>query len=67
MKLSNLILSTGVDDKIQFDISVMLVASNEEKHLASGKWWEPQIKQWADADLLYVEMDLVNNQVSVVI
>lgn len=67
MKLSNLIMSSGVDDKTQFDISVMLVASNGEKHLASGKWWEPQIKQWADAVLLYVEMDLVNNQVSVII
>lgn len=67
MKLSNLIMSAGVDDKTQFDISVMLVATNEEKHLASGKWWEPQIRSWADAALLYVEMDLVNNQVAVVI
>ena len=67
MKLSNLIMSAGVDDKTQIDISVMLVASNEEKHLTSGMWWEPQIRSWADAVLLYVEMDLVNNRVNVVI
>ena len=67
MKLSNLLMSSGVDDQTEFDINVMLIAQNEEERLAVGRRTDPSIRNWAEAALLYVEMDLVNNRVTVTI
>lgn len=67
MKLSNLLMSCGVDDQTEFDVNVMLVAKNEEQRLAVGRRTDPSVRNWAEAVLLYVEMDLVNNRVTVTI
>ncbi len=67
MKIANLYMQPAVNDETDIEIVVMLVATNTEKPVARGRWYEDKMLEWADAAVLYVEWDLVNNKLTITI
>lgn len=67
MKLASLIMNDAVTDKTEITISVMLVALGDEKVVARGHWYEDNVLEWHDSEVLSIEWDLVTDKVSVVI
>lgn len=67
MKLANLIMNEAVTDKTEITVSVMLVALGGEKVVARGHWYEDNVLEWHDSEILSIEWDLVTDKVSVLI
>lgn len=67
MKLANLIMNEALTDKTEITVSVMLAVLGGEKVVARGRWYEDNVLEWSDSDVLSIEWDLVNDKVNVLI